>query len=138
MLRPRPPPNVRAVSLAAMSPLLCYLAQPRADIFLDSEHLIPMSVGEHRPRCERTTSQMRSWLVPDAFVSRPRFGRASAQMRRQVLIPIIDNQLMGFMGWFVRGVLQKKTPGSKVASRRFIFFLNRAAFGRGMGFKQRK
>ena len=41
-------------------------------------------------------------------------------MRRPCLIPIIDNQLIGFVGWFVRGVLQKKTPGSKVASRRFI------------------
>ena len=28
-------------------------------------------------------------------------------MRRPCLIPIIDNQLIGFVGWFVRGVLQK-------------------------------
>ena len=120
-------PGLRQMSarcpFAAMSPPLCYLAQTRADIFLYSEYPTPMPVGEHRPRCERTTSQIRSCLGPDAVVSRPRFGRASAQMRRQVLIPIIDNQLIGFVGWFVRGVLQKKRPEARSLLGVFIFFL---------------
>ena len=91
-----------------------------------------------RPRFDRITPQNRSYHVPDAVVSRPRCGRASAQMRRQVLIPIIDNQLIGFVGWFLRGVSQKKRPEARSLPGVFIFFLNRAAFGRGMGFKQRK
>ena len=53
----------------------------RADIFLDSEYPTPMPVGERRPRCERTTSQIRSWLVSDSVVSRPRFGCITPQMR---------------------------------------------------------
>ena len=102
-----------------------------------SANTVPDSVVP-RPRRGRITPQTRSYHAPDSVVSRPRFGRASAQMRRQVLIPIIDNQLIGFVGWFVRGVLQKKRPEARSLPGVFIFFLNRAAFGRGMGFKQRK
>ena len=34
----------------------------------------PMPFGEHRPKCVRTCSQMRSCLLPDAFVSAPTFA----------------------------------------------------------------
>ena len=78
-------PGLRQMSarcpFAAMSPSLCYLAQSRADIFLDSEYPIPMPVGEHRPRFGRVTPQTRSYHVPDAVVSRPRFGCVTSQIR---------------------------------------------------------
>ena len=42
---------------------------------------ISIFVSERRPRCDRISSQTRSYLLPDAFVSRPRCGRVSSQMR---------------------------------------------------------
>ena len=41
---------------------------------------ISIFVSERRPRRGRSSSQMRSFLDPDAVVSRPRCGRVSSQM----------------------------------------------------------
>ncbi len=38
-------------------------------------------VSERRPRCDRISPQTRSYLDPDAVVSRPRCSRVSSQMR---------------------------------------------------------
>ena len=42
-------------------------------------------------------------------------------MRRPCLIPIIDNQLIGFVGWFVRGVLQKKNARKQGRFQAFYY-----------------
>ena len=42
---------------------------------------ISIFVSERRPRCDRISSQTRAFLLPDAFVSRPRCGCVSSQMR---------------------------------------------------------
>jgi hypothetical protein len=42
---------------------------------------ISIFVSERRPRCDRISPQTRSYLLPDAVVSRPRCGRVSSQMR---------------------------------------------------------
>ena len=42
---------------------------------------ISIFVSERRPRCDRISPQTRSYLLPDAFVSPPRCGRVSSQMR---------------------------------------------------------
>ena len=42
---------------------------------------ISIFVSERRPRCDRISPQTRSYLAPDAFVSRPRCDCVSSQMR---------------------------------------------------------
>ena len=42
---------------------------------------ISIFVSERRPRCDRISPQTRSYLAPDAVVSRPRCSRVSSQMR---------------------------------------------------------
>ena len=51
----------------------------------------PMPVSEPRPRCGRTTPQMRTYHVPDAGVSRPRRADKSYFPR------ILDNQPIGIV-----------------------------------------
>ena len=70
----------RGVPCCDVASAMLFGSTPRR-YFLDSECPPPMPVSECRPRCECTTSQMRSWFVPDSVVSRPRRGRASGQMR---------------------------------------------------------
>ena len=42
--------------------------------------LVPDAIVS-RPRCDRISSQMRSYLVPDAIVSRPVCDRVSSRVR---------------------------------------------------------
>lgn len=67
-----------------------------------------MPVSEPRPRHRRITPQTRSYHVPDAVVSRPRFERITSQRRRQVYFPcILDNQPIGIIKQGLHGVLEK-------------------------------
>ena len=39
--------------------------------------------------CQRMSSRVHSCIVPDAIVSRPRCGRFSSRVRRQVLVAVV-------------------------------------------------
>ena len=86
---------VRALLFALCSFIMCicfatyYLAQNRAEIFLNFEH--PTCPPENTSRksciltCRRTPSQIHPFHIPDAIVSRPRRDRLSSQTRTRLL-----------------------------------------------------
>ena len=57
------------------------MATPNETLCNAPNKSISIFVSERRPRCDRISSQTRSYLAPDAFVSPPRCSRVSSQMR---------------------------------------------------------
>ena len=71
---------------------------------------ISIFVSERRPRCDRISSQTRSYLVPDAFVSPPRCVRLSSQMRSSLLPDALKS-----IGLELRRIMR---PSSTVEARK--------------------
>ena len=62
---------------------------------------ISIFVSERRPRCDRISPQTRSYLLPDAFVSRLRCGCISSQMQSSLLPDALKS-----IGLEIRGIMR--------------------------------